>query len=139
MIVKENMIFVNHVSAFICIHLRLIISSPQRTRRTQSEAVKLWHEKVTTWQNGTRMTGIGRIFTDTESVRIRVIRAIRVLSGSLWNEKPLQDFFIYFYVPQLIADFANFVPSAVKSSLCPLCSLWFFKQKDNENFSLMEA
>ncbi|VVB91539.1 Uncharacterised protein [uncultured archaeon] len=39
---KENMAFVNRVSAFICVHLRLIISSPQRTQRTQSEAVTLF-------------------------------------------------------------------------------------------------
>jgi len=77
--------FVNRVSAFICVHLRLIINPSQRTQRTQSEAVKFRHEKATTWRNGTRMTRIGRIYTDTKSVGIRVIRAIRVLSQSLWN------------------------------------------------------
>ncbi|VVB84755.1 Uncharacterised protein [uncultured archaeon] len=107
--------FVHGVSAFICVHLRLIISPLQTTQRMQSEAVTLWYEKVTTWRNGTRMTRIGRIFTDTESVRIRVIRVIRVLSRLLWNDKPLQDFFfISFYEPQFMADFANFAPSAVK-------------------------
>ncbi len=112
---KGNMAFINRVSAFICVHLRLIIISPQRTQRTQSDAITLWYEKATTWRNGTRMTRIGRIFTDTESVRIRVIRVIRVLSRLLWNEKPLQDFFfISFYEPQFMADFANFAPSAVK-------------------------
>src|SRR5574341_857797 len=82
---KENMAFINRISAFICVHLRLIISPPQRTQRTQSETITLWYEKSTAWRNGTRMTRIGRIFTDTKSVRIRVIRAIRVLSQLLWN------------------------------------------------------
>ncbi len=105
--------FARGVSAFICFHLRLIFNPPQRTQRTQSEALTLWYEKTTTWRNGTRMTRIRRIFTDTKSVRIRVIRAIRVLS-------------------QLLS-------SAVKFSLCPLCSLWFFKHEDNKIFRFMEA
>ncbi|WP_143311889.1 hypothetical protein [Candidatus Methanoperedens nitratireducens] len=103
------------VSAFIRVHLRLIISSPQRTQRTQSEAVTPWYGKATAWRNGTRMTRIGRIFTDTKSVSIRVTRAIHVLSRLLRIEKLLQDFFfISFYEPQFMADFANFAPSAVR-------------------------
>ncbi len=93
--------------------LKTIVSKLEGVLYTLKKSV----EKATTWRNGTRMTRIGRIFTDTKSVRIRVIRAIRVLSQLLWN----------------------FAPSAVKFSLCPLCSLWFFEPEDNKNFRFMEA
>ncbi len=78
------------------LHLRLIINSPQRPQRMQSKAVTLWYKKVTAWRNRTRMTRIARIFTDTESVCIRVICAICVLSRLLWNFVPFVVKFLQF-------------------------------------------
>ncbi len=62
---KENMAFVNCVSAFICVHLRLIFCPPQRTQRTQSITTIFanftpWYEKVLQQRRRTR---IKRIFT----------------------------------------------------------------------------
>jgi hypothetical protein len=88
-------------------HLRSIISSPQRTQRTQSEAVTLRYEKATAWRNGTRMTRIGRIFTDTKSVRIRIIRAIRVLPQLPWDSASLYEKSGYFINNELVRTDTN--------------------------------
>ena len=103
--------FVSRLSAFICVHLRLIISSPQRAQRTQSGAVTLRYEKKLPQRQRTRMTRIARIFTDTKSVCIRVIRAIRVPSYI----KPASNngFFIPTCEIPFLAGFANFASSAV--------------------------
>ena len=113
---KEDLSFIIRVSASICVHLRLMISSPQRAQRTQSGIITLRYKKKLQQRQRTRMTRAGRIFTDTKSVCIRVIRAIRVPSYI----KPASNngFFIPTCEIPFLAGFANFAPSAVEFLRC---------------------
>ncbi len=59
-----------------------IVGAAMEVHRTLGPGLPIafWYENVVPHGQRTRMTRIGRISTDTKSVCIRVIRAIRVLS-----------------------------------------------------------